>query len=1526
MKQWLDTYVKNAHKLATEGLYDPNEEHSSCGVGLIASLTGKSSREVVEAGIQGLQRISHRGAVDADGKTGDGAGIHIEIPRAFFEDQIKKTGHEMGVGKLAVGMIFLPRTDYEAQERCRSVVESELLKFDFQIYGWRQVPTQLEVIGVKAKATRPEIEQIMVSYEGEPVSPERLEAVLYLIRRRIEKRVLAENLQNFYICSLSSESIIYKGMFMADQLTAFYPDLLDERFTSKFAIYHQRYSTNTFPTWSLAQPFRVIAHNGEINTIRGNIQWMKSHEAQMAGAQHLNDDELKDIVPVIQGGLSDSGSLDSVFELLVHGGRSLPMAKTVLIPDTWTYRASVHQAYRDLYAYCNAIMQPWDGPAAIAGFHAPWVVTGMDRNGLRPLRYAVTSDGLLSVGSETGLLDWDAGRVIEKGRVGPGQMIAVNLHTGTFYRDEELKTVLAQTQDFSSWVQRIKHLGEITGAFNDKSIFSSSQITNFQRLYNWTLEDLEVILRPMVLEAKEAVGSMGDDSPLAVLSDTYRGLHHFFRQNFAQVTNPPIDSLRERSVMSLKTRIGRYSNLLDESEKQCELIELESPVLIPHEWSALKAYLKENSFEVDCTFRLQTPSGKLKQRLQHLCTLAEINVRRGATHVFLTDRWMDENNVPIPMVLAVGAIHSHLVKKQLRSNVSIHVESGESLSVHNFAVLIGVGATTCCPTLAFETIRQYQQRGDYGDSALEQCWRNYKQAINEGLLKIMSKLGISVLSSYCGGYNFEAVGLSRSLVSRYFPGMLSRISGIGLSGVELKIRERHEKVYSEPFKALEVGGFYRYRSGQGQHGLEADAIHMLQTAVGSQSYNCYKRYLKLAKGPEPMALRDLLAFRSFAKPVSLERVESITAIRQRFVIPGMSLGALSPEAHRVLAIAANRMGVKSCSGEGGEHPRESSLTSDGESFQSKIKQIASGRFGVTARYLLNGQEIEIKVAQGAKPGEGGQLPGFKVTDEIAKLRHSTPGVTLISPPPHHDIYSIEDLAQLIYDLKQINPEAEVGVKLVARSGVGTIAVGVAKAMADTISISGHTGGTGASPQSSIKFAGVPWEMGLAEAHQLLTLNGLRDRVKLRVDGGLKTGRDIVIAAILGGEEFGIGTASLVAMGCLIVRQCHKNTCPVGICTQNPKLRERFAGTPEKVINLFSFMAEEVREILASLGATRLDDVIGRTELLEQVSHGSPYLDNLDLNPLLVKAESENTSNVCSRKGRNEVVDTLDSQMIDDVKMALTRGEKRILTYNVLNTHRAVGTRISSLILEHYGNKEVPDEQITLQLKGSAGQSLGAFAAEGLRIEVVGEAHDYVGKGLSGGLIVVRPTFSLISHSQANTIIGNTALYGATSGQLFAAGRAGDRFAVRNSGAKVVVEGCGNNGCEYMTGGIAVILGDVGDNFAAGMTGGVAFVFDPEQKIDLYINQGSITKSPIASLYWERHLKHLIQDHIKYTGSFWATTLLENWAQNRRLFHQIIPNEVLEQVLEQGRSLETFERHHVENAIVREPTKLEHVFQ
>jgi glutamate synthase (NADPH/NADH) large chain len=1489
-----------------QGLYDPCDEHDACGVGFMASIDGRPQRRVIDMAIEALGNLKHRGAVDADGKTGDGAGIMTQLPL----DLLRREMDLPESGRIGIGQFFIPPQHVAA---VKAVAENAAHSFGCAVQGWRAVPVDPSALGEKARTTLPAIWQMILHADKEEAA---FETALYLTRRAIEKA----GIEGLYICSMSGRTIVYKGLFLAEQTAVFYPDLLDAAYVSSFAIFHQRYSTNTAPAWAMAQPFRMIAHNGEINTLRGNLNWLTIHETRMS---HPDFDAHLDIVtPVVAPGGSDSAALDSMFELMCRAGRPAPMVKSMLVPEAYLTDETMPQAHKDFYLYCNTVMEPWDGPAALAACDGRWLLGGMDRNGLRPFRYAITNDGMIAAGSEAGLIWLDDAAVIERGRIGPGQMIAVDLAEGKLYKDGPLKDMLAARQPFGEWVRKGTWFDSLMeqAKIHEEATLTSEELLRLQASVGQTQEDLDLILRPMAMEGKEAVGSMGDDCQLAALAPGYRPLHHFFRQNFAQVTNPPIDSLREKRVMSLYTRLGNLGNVLEEDKRQCQMLAVKTPILSNAEIGALQEFAADSLVEIDTTFPADG-SESLEQALARVRAEAAKAVRQGAKHLLLTDRALSRERAALPAILAVAAAQTHLVRERLRSFVSLNIRTAECQDAHYFAVLIGTGATTVNPWMTQETIGEQVRRGIYGARELVECLAAYKTAIGDALLKIMSKMGIAVISSYRGGLNFEAVGFDEAMARDYFPGMPSRISGLGLSAIEAKVLAQHKRAYDPLASLLPAGGFYRYRASGETHGWEAQAISLLQQATANDDRDAYKNYSALIASQEPVTVRDLLNFRHPSSPRPLagggiegggiasleasegsspspsnspsrkragenqesegvEPVESVDSIRRRFITPAMSLGALSYEAHGTLNIAMNRIGARSNSGEGGEDPARYQRLPNGDSANSAIKQVASGRFGVTAEYLNQCREIEIKIAQGAKPGEGGQLPGFKVTEMIARFRHATPGVALISPPPHHDIYSIEDLAQLIYDLKQVSPDAKVCVKLVARSGIGTIAAGVAKAKADIIHIAGHAGGTGASPQTSLKFAGIPWEIGLAEVNQVLVLNDLRGRVTLRTDGGLKTGRDIVIAAMLGAEEFGIGTASLIALGCIMVRQCHSNTCPVGVCTQDQRLRAMYTGAPEKVIRLMTFLAEEVRDILASIGFAALDQVIGRVDLLEQTRAHNV----LDLSRVLKPAGTACAVTTRTQAGRSEVADTLDADILRDAPDLLEHTKPVTLSYPVRNTHRSVGARLSSHIVRRFGAEGLPDGHITIAMKGSAGQSLGAFGAKGLKLVVEGEANDYVGKGLSGATIVVRPFATSKRAAHGDTIIGNTVLYGATSGRLFAAGMAGERFAVRNSGAEAVVEGCGSNGCEYMTGGTAIILGIVGPNFAAGMTGGVAFVYDPGDRMPVNVNADYVQLQRLADD--DDKLLQLLNIHYSETGSERARLLLADWPAERAHFWQI----------------------------------------
>lgn len=1546
------TYQKERDLLISGDAYRLEDEHDNCGVGVLCDTRGKASRRVVRLGLEALGRLKHRGALGADGQSGDGCGVMLQLSASFFDGEIEKLGHtpvRPAGTQMAVGMLFMPKDDLEAQERSRSLVESEVQALGYRLCGWRQVPTDVDHLGARAYATRPEIYQVFVRGKQEE-SVEVLERQLYLIRRRIENRARKLNLSELYICSLSCQHIVYKGMVVAEKLADFFTDLQDARMQSSFVIFHQRYSTNTFPQWRLAQPFRTVAHNGEINTLRSNKSWMRVHERRMTS--EVFGDYVTDLKPIVQPGGSDSAALDNVFEVLVRSGRSAGLAKSMLIPEAWRKKQGLSEDMRAFYAYCDALMKPWDGPAAVVASDGRFIIAGMDRHGLRPLRYTRTDQDLLMVASEAGLLATEAVSVIEQGRIGPGGMIGVDLKAGTFLNETDLKNALSDEKPYAQLGKHMRSLQDVLaeqGSAESKQQASAERLklSVYQRLAGYSREVIQQRLLPMVSGRKEALASMGHDAALAPLSSAGYGFVHYFKQHFSQVTNPPLDPVREDYVMDLTTRFGNLVNVLSEKPLPEDVLYVDSPLLLSEEFYRLRQHVETHSRVIDTTYEPHVSGeGALVEAIERVKDMAAQAAAEGTVeHIILSDRQLSADRAALPAPMVVSAVHQHLIDRQLRAFVSLHVSTSEVFEPHGYALLVSLGATTVHLWLAEETVYQMKERGKFAEGrGLSEVAEDFRSAMNAGLLKIMSKMGISMVSSYRGGMNYEALGLSRSLVNRYFPGMVSKLSGLGVSDIEKQAAEHlqaaRRAINSNLSEELPTDGLLAIRKDGAQHAMTPDYVRLLQKAIKVNSYTQYKEAVSHLGGGKAINVRDLLSFKRAKQPSPHEEVESLTSLRKRFLTPGMSLGALSYEAHGALNVAMNRIGAKSVSGEGGEDPKRYRHTPGGDSANSKVKQVASGRFGVTATYLNECSEIEIKVAQGAKPGEGGQLPGFKVSPEIAFFRHSTPGVTLISPPPHHDIYSIEDLAQLIFDLKQINPRAKVCVKLVSQTGVGTVAVGVAKAHADIILISGGDGGTGASPQSSILHAGLPWEVGLAEAHQLLVLNRLRDRVVLRTDGGMRRGRDMVVAAMLGAEEFGVGTVSLLALGCLLVRQCHSNTCPVGICTQDEDLRQRFTGTPEKVIRLFSFMAEEVREFLSELGVARLDEIVGRSDLL-QPSSALRLVPGLDLTPLLLRSQGVQLKPY-AEKTRNEVPATLDDRIIMDAQGFFEAGDRMELAYHVRNTDRSLGSRLSSAMLtrraERVGRMELQPafhqtnsglslglsqkaltqkaltqsigdqaiktdsaylERLQIHLRGSCGQSLGAFAVEGLKLIVTGEANDYVGKGLSGATVVVRPYPSSRLVTYDNALIGNTSLYGATSGYLFAAGQAGERFAVRNSGALAVIEGCGANGCEYMTGGVVLVLGGIGSNFAAGMTGGMAFVWNPRgsEAFSDRVNFGDIRLRSLkidaaeTEWSWEKVCKELLAQHVEETESEHARDLLAYWSETRRQIVQVCPREM-----------------------------------
>ncbi|MEY2599799.1 MAG: glutamate synthase large subunit, partial [Verrucomicrobiota bacterium] len=1494
-------------------LYSPAHEHDACGVGFIAQVSGKKSNLVLRHALNSLCALAHRGAVDADAKTGDGAGVVTQIPYKLFRPEVQKLGHTLyHDSDLGVGMLFLPHDNAYAQARAKAITEEVLEKRGLFLFGWREVPINIRVLGDKAASTLPRIEQVLIARPAH-IPAEDYEKTLFLCRNEIEKRAAENQIRHFYIPSFSSRVINYKGLLISPSLEKFYRDLQDPNYETSIATYHQRYSTNTFPTWPLSQPFRMLCHNGEINTRRGNVNWMAAREAELEANEWGADIDL--LKPITQPGGSDSAELDNALEALVLSGRNLLHSMTMLVPPAWKSDKRMPQDLRDFYEFHGCLNEPWDGPACLVFTDGITVGACLDRNGLRPSRYKLTEDGIFSLGSEVGTVELDDAKVVEKGRLGPGEMIAIDTASGTLLHDAEIKAKLAKQHPYGEWLQKhqIKLAARVTPLAEPSAPLDILTLSQRQIAFGFSSEELEMVLKPMVQSAAEAVGSMGDDTPLAVLSLQPRLLYGYFKQLFAQVTNPPIDPIREKLVMSLTVHLGWRRNLLHESPEHARLVQLDSPVLLAHDMEALRQLAKDDhpATTLDATWPLSEGEAGLEKAIERLTAEAEAAVDAGARILILSDTATDHARVPVPMLLATGAVHHQLIRAGKRMKASIVCETGEARDTHQLACLIGYGASAVYPYLALETAREVlaeihasaeagvtKAGSDAAKLAKAQALlaevkaisypkalENLRKALEDGLLKIMSKMGISVLSSYHGAQIFEAVGIGSSVIRRCFAGTPSQVGGIGFLEIARESLQRHSKGYSgvptESASALPLEdlGQYRFRRAGERHAVTPPVIQSFHSFVKTNNPDDYKKYVQAVKAQQPISFKDMMELVPKNAPIPVEEVEPIEDIRTRFTSAGMSLGALSPEAHEALAIAMNRIGGKSNSGEGGEDPERFKRRENGDLANSAIKQVASGRFGVTAAYLASAKEIEIKMAQGAKPGEGGQLPGHKVTALIARLRHTVPGVMLISPPPHHDIYSIEDLAQLIHDLKEVNPRAKVCVKLVAEAGVGTVAAGVAKAHADIVLISGHDGGTGASPLSSVKHAGTPWELGVAEAQQVLMMNNLRNRIVLRTDGGMRTGLDIVQAAILGAEEFNFGTAGLIALGCVYVRQCHLNTCPVGVATQDERLRGKFKGTPEMLVNFFNGVASEVREILASLGVRSLKEIIGRPEFLRQrhvPEH--PKANTIDLSKLLVDvAASDPTQPRFCTRSRNDGLHEapLDDAVLQDAKDAITDQRPISLKYKVRNTNRSVGTKVSGEIGYQWGDAGLPEGTLELLLEGSAGQSFGAFLAPGVRLVLTGEANDYVGKGMSGGEITVRPPAKHRFAPHANSIIGNTCLYGATGGRLFANGRGGERFAVRNSGAVAVVEGIGDHGCEYMTGGTIVILGDTGKNFGAGMTGGSAFVYDINQKFaDLY-NPGLVA---IERLTEESGaiLQALIQKHLALTGSARAREILENW--------------------------------------------------
>ena len=1462
-----------------EGLYDPAHEHDACGVGMIVNLNGSKSHELVDSALRVLENMKHRGAEGADNKTGDGAGIMVQIPHEFILLQGIPVPEK---GKYGTGLIFLPK-DPKEQEHILSIVIEEVEREGLTLMHLRAVPVNTDVLGQSARETEPDIKQVFITGAGHT---ENLERTLYIIRKKIEQRV---HHKDFYIVSLSSRTIIYKGMLSSTQVRTYFSDLTQPYFTSGLAIVHSRFSTNTFPTWSLAQPFRLLAHNGEINTIRGNRGWMEARESVLSTPTLGN---VKDIRPIVQPDMSDSASLDNVLEFFVMSGLSLPHAMAMLVPESFNDKNPISEDLKAFYEYHSILMEPWDGPAALLFSDGRYAGGMLDRNGLRPARYLITHDGMMVVASEAGVISFEAEKIKEKGRLQPGKILMVDTEEGRIYYDGELKEQLAAAKPYRQWLSANRI--ELDTLKSGRKVANTVDDYNQRlRAFGYTREDVERILVPMCSNGAEPTASMGNDTPLAVLSDQPQLLFNYFRQQFAQVTNPPIDPIREELVMSLTEYIGAVGmNILLPNETHCKMVRLPHPILNNTQLDILCniRYKGFNTVKLPMLFEAARGKAGLQEAIDHLCKAAEQAVTDGANYIILSDRGIDARQAAIPSLLAISAVHHHLISVQKRVQTALIVESGEIREVMHAALLLGYGASAICPYMAYAVLDDLVKKGEV-QMNYETAEKNYIKAVCKGLYKIMSKMGISTIRSYRGAKIFEAVGLSEELLKGYFGTSTSTIGGIRLEEIAKDYITFHDNGFvpetTDPL--LPYIGQMSYRKDGERHAWNPETISTLQLATRTGSYKKFKEFTRVVDEKQsPIFLRDFFGFRR--NPIDISQVEPVESIVKHFVTGAISFGAISKEAHEALALAMNELGTRSNTGEGGEDNARFHDTVDGISLSSKTKQVASGRFGVTAEYLVNAEEIQIKVAQGAKPGEGGQLPGFKVDEVIARTRHSIPGISLISPPPHHDIYSIEDLAQLIFDLKNVNPRAAISVKLVAESGVGTIAAGVAKAKADLIVISGAEGGTGASPASSIRYAGISPEIGLSETQQTLVLNGLRGQVRLQTDGQLKTGRDIISMALLGAEEFAFGTTALIVLGCVMMRKCHSNTCPVGVATQDPKLRAHFRGHYKYVVNYFRFLAQEVREYLADMGFTRLEDIVGRTDLIElRPAAAGTKASLLDFGRLLHRVDNTAALHHCTQQ-QHDIAHVKDVEMLAAAAPALESRREVSLEYAIGNTDRAVGAMLSGAVATRYGNDGLPDGTISVKFKGSAGQSFGAFLARGISFKLEGEANDYLGKGLSGGHIAVLPPVRSNFAAEQNTIVGNTLLYGATSGEVYINGRAGERFAVRNSGAIAVVEGVGDHCCEYMTGGRVVVLGQTGRNFAAGMSGGVAYVWDPKGTFDYFCNMDMVELSLLEDSTARKELHELIRQHYLYTGSTLARTMLDNWPRYVEEFIQVTPIE------------------------------------
>jgi glutamate synthase (NADPH/NADH) large chain len=1485
-----------------QGLYNPAFEHDACGIGFVAHIKGIKSHQNIGDALTILENMEHRGASGSEHNTGDGAGIMIQIPHEFFFSELLKQGiHLPNINEYGVGFSFFPSEKGVAEE-CKEIFERAAEKLGIEIIGYRKVPVNKTTIGETALSVEPIMEQVFLRKPDQINDQEEFERKLFILKNYASHTInntIKKEAIGFYMTSLSQNIIIYKGQLTSHQVREYFPDLSDKKVVSAFGLVHSRFATNTFPSWKLAQPFRYIAHNGEINTLQGNLNWLRSNENSLL-SPYFSKEELDMILPIVATGQSDSACLDNVIELLTLSGRSLPHVMMMLIPEAWDGNELMDPIKKAFYEYHAAMMEPWDGPASISFTNGKIIGATLDRNGLRPSRYCVTTDDRVIMASETGALPIDPATIIEKGRLQPGKMFVVDMEAGRIISDEELKQTICSQQPYGDWLNKYKiRLEELPAPRIQFTHLEHDQIFKYQKAFGYTKEDLEYIITPMALEGKEPIGSMGTDTPLAILSDQPQHITSYFKQLFAQVTNPPIDPIRERMVMSLSTFVGSQGNLLIEDPMATHCVALKHPILGNHELEKIRS-IDTGVFQaktLQCYFRADGAAGSLKRGLDRLCRYAVDAVEDGFEVIVLTDRSIDSEHAAIPSLLACSSVHHHLIRKGLRGKVGIIVEAGDVWEVHHYACLIGFGATAINPYLALSSIRDMKLNNLIKtDYEIDKLKKNYIKAVNEGLYKVFSKMGISTLQSYQGAQIFEIIGINKEVVNRHFTGATSRIDGMGLDEIAREIFAKHELAFakkSSPVDRLMVGGVYQWKRRGEFHLFNPQTIHLLQHATSNADYASFKKYSKLVNDQTEKActLRSLFEFKPTRPSISIDEVEPASAIYKRFATGAMSFGSISWEAHTTLAIAMNRLGGKSNTGEGGEDPIRFTKLANGDSMRSAIKQVASARFGVTSQYLTEADEIQIKMAQGAKPGEGGQLPGDKVDEWIGKTRHSTPGVGLISPPPHHDIYSIEDLSQLIFDLKNANRAARINVKLVSKAGVGTIAAGVTKAKADVVLIAGFDGGTGASPLSSIKHTGLPWELGLAETHQTLVKNKLRSRVVVQADGQMKTGRDIAIAALLGAEEWGVATAALIVEGCIMMRKCHMNTCPVGVATQDPELRKRFKGDPDHVVRFFEYMTQELREIMAELGFKTVNEMVGQVDALgmrENIQHWK--YKNLDLSAVLYKEPAdENVGLYCTETQDHGLAAVLDWKLLAAAKPAIDNKQKVTASFNIRNIDRTVGTIVSNEITKIYKEAGLPDDTIHFKFTGTAGQSFAAFNTKGVTLELEGDANDYFGKGLSGAQLIVYPDKKAIFIAEQNILIGNVAFYGATSGTAYIRGKAGERFAVRNSGATVVVEGIGDHGCEYMTGGTALILGPTGRNFAAGMSGGIAYVYNVENDFDSLCNKEMVDLDPISPVDISI-LKTLMQAHLQKTESAVAKFILADFDNQLKYFIKVFPRD------------------------------------